>query len=125
MSVNQLLAQIRAHPGVVATRYDEATQTVTLRYDGTQTNMAAIEALVRRAGATLRVQATPEAALSDEDRKLSGLPWMIRLTATCLATLALGWALEDLTTLPQLMIVTLYAVAYVSGGFYSVQAAWA
>ena len=23
MSVNQLLAQIRAHPGVVATRYDE------------------------------------------------------------------------------------------------------
>ena len=48
MRVNALLAQIRAHPGVIATRYDEATQTVTLRYDGTQTNMAAIEALVRR-----------------------------------------------------------------------------
>ena len=26
MSVNQLLAQMRAYPGVVATRYDEATQ---------------------------------------------------------------------------------------------------
>jgi Zn2+/Cd2+-exporting ATPase len=125
MSVNQLLAQIRAHPGVMATRYDEATRTVTLRYDGTQTNMAAIEALVRRAGATLRMQATPESALGDEDRKLSALPWMMRLTATCLATLALGWALEDLTALPRLAILTLYAVAYVSGGFYSVQEAWA
>jgi Cd2+/Zn2+-exporting ATPase len=125
MSVNQLLAQIRAHPGVLATRYDEDTHTVTLRYDGTQTNMAAIEALVRRAGATLRVQAAPASALGDEDRKLAELPWMIRLTLTCLATLILGWALEDLTALPRALIWALYAVAYVSGGFYSVQEAWA
>jgi Zn2+/Cd2+-exporting ATPase len=125
MSVNQLLAQIRAHPGVVATRYDEDTHTLTLRYDGAQTNMAAIEALVRRAGATWRVQATPVSELSDEDRKLAALPWMMRLTATCLATLALGWALEDLTALPHTLIWALYAVAYVSGGFYSVQEAWA
>jgi Cd2+/Zn2+-exporting ATPase len=125
MSVNQLLVQIRAHPGIVATRYDEDTHTMTLRYDGTQTNVAAIEALVRRAGATLRVQATPVSALSDEDRKLAALPWMIRLTATCLATLALGWALEELTVLPHVLIWALYAIAYVSGGFYSVQEAWA
>src|SRR6185369_427814 len=125
MSVNQLLAQIRTYPGVVATRYDEATQTVTLRYDGTQTNMAAIEALVLRGGATLRVQGTPESALSDEDRQLSALPWMVCLTVTCLVTLILGWALEELTALPQAVIWSLYAIAYVSGGFYSVQEAWA
>src|SRR5512134_1977634 len=112
MSVNHLLAQIRAYPGVLATRYDEDTHTVTLRYDGTQTNVAAIEALVRRAGATLRVQATPESALDDEDRKLAELPWMIRLTITCLATLVLGWALEDLTQAPRGLIWALYAVAY-------------
>jgi len=125
MSITQVLAQIRAHPGIVATRYDEATHMVTLRYDGTRTNMAAIEALVRRAGATLRVQATPESALSAEDRKLAALPWMMRLTATCLATLILGWALEELTALPHGLIWTLYTVAYISGGFYSVQEAWA
>jgi len=125
MSVNQLLAQIRAHPGIVATRYDEDTHTLTLRYDGAETNAAAIEALVRRAGATLRVQATPVSELSDEDRKLAALPWMIRLTAICLATLILGWALEDLTALPHALIWSLYAVAYLSGGFYSVQEAWA
>src|SRR5690348_17710095 len=125
MKTTQLLAQIRAHPGVVATRYDEDTHTVTLRYDGTQTNVAAIEALVRRAGATLRVQAAPVSELSDEDRKLSGLPWMIRLTVTCLATLILGWALKDLTALPRALIWTLYAIAYASGGFYSIQEAWA
>jgi Zn2+/Cd2+-exporting ATPase len=125
MSVNQLLAQIRTYPGVVATRYDEATHTVTLRYDGTQTNMAAIEALVLRGGATLRVQGTPESALSDEDRQLSALPWMVCLTVTCLVTLILGWALEELTALPQAVIWSLYAIAYVSGGFYSVQEAWA
>ncbi|HET9222009.1 MAG TPA: HAD-IC family P-type ATPase, partial [Roseiflexaceae bacterium] len=125
MSVNQLLAQIRAYPGVVATRYDEDTHTLTLRYDGTQTNVAAIEALVRRAGATLRVQAAPVSELSAEDRKLAALPWMVRLTATCLATLALGWALEDLTALPRALIWSLYAIAYISGGFYSIQEAWA
>ncbi|MEO7909484.1 MAG: HAD-IC family P-type ATPase [Roseiflexaceae bacterium] len=125
MSANQLHAQIRAHPGVVASRYDEVTQTVTPRYDGTQTNMAAIEALVRRGGATLRVQGTPDSALSDEDHKLSGLPWMVRLTVTCLVTLILGWVLEDLTALPRAVIWTLYVIAYVSGGFYSVQDAWA
>src|SRR5581483_6126607 len=125
MSVNQLLAQIRAHPGIVATRYDEDTHTLTLRYDGAETNAAAIEALVRRAGATLRVQATPVSELSDEDRKLAALPWIIRLTAICLATLILGWALEDLTALPHALIWSLYAVAYLSGGFYSVQEAWA
>jgi Cd2+/Zn2+-exporting ATPase len=68
--------------------------------------------------------AGPSAA-SDEERELAALPWMIRLTATCLATLVLGWALEDLTALPRTAIWVLYAVAYLSGGFYSVQDAWA
>src|SRR5207253_9853669 len=31
----------------------------------------------------------------------------------------------DLTALPRAMIWALYAIAYVSGGFYSIQEAWA
>lgn len=125
MSVNYLLAQLRAYPGVISTRYDEGTHTVTLRYDGAQTNIAAIEALVSRAGATLRIQSAPEAALSAEDRKLSGLPWMIRLTALCLIAVVVGWVLEETMMLPGALIWGLYLLAYVSGGFYSVQEAWA
>ena len=124
MSVNHLLTQLRAHPGVVSTRYDEATQTVTLRYSGPPTNMEAIEAMVRHAGASLQVHTVPAVAPTEEDRELAALPWMIRLTAICLATLVLGWALEDLTALPKQLIWSLYAVAYLSGGFYSVQEAW-
>ena len=29
-------------------------------------------------------------ALNDDERELAALPWMVRLTATCLITLALG-----------------------------------
>ena len=72
-----------------------------------------------------RTQPSAPSAPSDEDRDLAALPWMIRLTATCLGALALGWALEDLTALPPALIGALYLTAYLSGGFYSVQDAWA
>ena len=49
---------------------------------------------------------------------------MIRLTVLCLIMVVLGWTLELLTDLPRSVIWSFYAVAYISGGFFSVQEAW-
>jgi Cd2+/Zn2+-exporting ATPase len=63
--------------------------------------------------------------LSSEEAEIAQLPWMIRLTLTCLGATALGWILSS-TRLAGLgwLPWAFYAVAYVSGGFYSVQDAW-
>ena len=122
MSAEQILKQVRSHPGVLAADYDKQSSTLTLRYDGEQTNVAAIEALAHRMGARLRIQAAP--AMLPEEVKLATLPWMIRLTALCLLMVVLGWTLDTLTELPRLVIWAFYAVAYISGGFYTVQDAW-
>ncbi|HWQ13295.1 MAG TPA: heavy metal translocating P-type ATPase [Roseiflexaceae bacterium] len=122
MSVDQLIARIRAYPGVISARYNEDDGSLTLRYDSAQTNYAAIEALARDAGITLRAQ--PAAPRMPEEEELAALPWMIRLTALCLLTVAAGWLVEDYTALPRWLPWLLYAVAYASGGYYSVQDAW-
>lgn len=122
MSVDQVLRQVRSHPGVLAAHYDERSSTLTLRYNGEQTNVAAIEALAQRLGARLRMQPAP--AMIPEEAELATLPWMIRLTALCLIMVVLGWTLDMLTDLPRSLIWSFYAVAYISGGFYSVQEAW-
>lgn len=59
-----------------------------------------------------------------EDEELASLPWMIRLTVITLVSVILGWLLEETTALPTAVPWTLYAVAYLTGGFYSVQEAW-
>ncbi len=66
----------------------------------------------------------PATAMSEEEAEIAQLPWMIRLTVATLLATALGWLLEDFTAAPQGLIWALYAVAYVAGGFYSVQEAW-
>src|SRR4029078_2672479 len=63
--------------------------------------------------------------LNSEEAEIAQLPWMIRLTLTCLAATVIGWLLSNsrFGGLPSLPWV-LYAIAYISGGFYSVQEAW-
>jgi len=65
-------------------------------------------------------------ALSSEEDEIAQLPWMIRLTVLCLLATALGWLLS-ITRLatPFWLPWLLYAIAYVSGGFFSIQDAWA
>ena len=63
--------------------------------------------------------------LSAEEAEIGQLPWMIRLTISCLLATLLGWILSDeRLALPVWLPWLLYAIAYVSGGFYSVQEAW-
>lgn len=124
MTTQQLIAQVRARPGVLSAQYDEHERVLTLRYDGGRVDIAAIEALVRRAGATLRLLPVEARPLTPEEAELAALPWMIRLTALCLLTVVAGWIVEDFTTLPAWVAWALYAVAYASGGFYSIQEAW-
>lgn len=63
--------------------------------------------------------------LTDEEAEIAQLPWMIRLTATCLVATAAAWMLESLTSAPQPLSWLLYAIAYCAGGYYSIQNAWA
>src|SRR3982751_2859767 len=70
--------------------------------------------------------ATPT-ALSADEAEIAQLPWMIRLTVTCLVATAIGWALSSSSArfaAPAWLPWVCYAVAYISGGFYSVQEAW-
>lgn len=117
-----MLKQVRSHPGVVAALYDEQSSTLDLRYNGEQTNIATIETLAQRLGARLHMQASP--ASIPEEVELATLPWMIRLTMLCLSMVVLGWTLELWADLPRSVIWSFYAVAYISGGFFSIQEAW-
>lgn len=124
MSVDHLISQIRAYPGVISARYNADDHSLTLRYDSQQTNYAAIESLAAGAGVHLRAQPASATPATPEDEELAALPWMIRLTALCLITVVAGWLVEDFTTLPRWLPWLLYAVSYASGGYYSVQEAW-
>jgi Cd2+/Zn2+-exporting ATPase len=66
----------------------------------------------------------PVTALTDEEAEIAQLPWMIRLTITCLLATGLGWLLESRAGVPPAVVWALYLIAYLSGGFYSVQEAW-
>jgi len=68
--------------------------------------------------------AVPTAHFTEED-EIAQLPWMIRLTAICLLATALGWLLSSARlAAPAWLPWILYAIAYASGGFYSIQDAW-
>ncbi len=63
--------------------------------------------------------------LSAEETKISQLPWMIRLTVTCLAATILGWVVSiEQFGLPSFLPWVLYTIAYAAGGYYSIQEAW-
>jgi Zn2+/Cd2+-exporting ATPase len=64
-------------------------------------------------------------AHSTEEDEIAQLPWMIRLTVTCLVATAIGWLLSSAPiAAPGWLPWVLYVVAYASGGFYSIQDAW-
>jgi Cd2+/Zn2+-exporting ATPase len=78
-------------------------------------------------GSGTQAAAPPPATtqLSDEEAEIAQLPWMIRLTVTCLVSTALGWLLSsERFQVPLYLPWALYVLAYVAGGFYSVQTAW-
>jgi Cd2+/Zn2+-exporting ATPase len=82
-------------------------------------------ALGDRPADQMRTAAPAPLQLSDEEAEIAQLPWMIRLTVTCLLATIAGW----ITSLPALGLPAaapwvLYAIAYASGGFYSIQDAW-
>src|SRR5262249_43118440 len=63
--------------------------------------------------------------LSAEEAEIAQLPWMIRLTVACLLATVLGWVTSDSRLgLPIWLPWLFYALAYATGGFYSVQDAW-
>lgn len=68
------------------------------------------------------VQAPPAATAEDEE--LAALPWMIGLTVLTLVSVVAGWVIEEGSNLPASVPWALYVVAYLSGGYYSVQEAW-
>jgi len=72
----------------------------------------------------MKMQHQNDEAMSHEDAELAQLPWMIRLTILTLVSVIAGWIIEDMTALPAAVPWALYAVAYIAGGFYSVQEAW-
>src|SRR5687767_3412072 len=72
------------------------------------------------------VIAAAPSVLSSEEDMIAQLPWMIRLTVLCPLATALGWLLSSARLAsPAWLPWSLYAVAYFSGGFYSIQDAWA
>jgi Cd2+/Zn2+-exporting ATPase len=71
-----------------------------------------------------RKDATSNASIAQEEQELLALPWMIRLTILTLILVVAGWATGTFTTLPVAVPWTLYGLAYLSGGYYSVQEAW-
>jgi len=63
--------------------------------------------------------------LSAEEAEISQLPWMIRLTITCLLATILGWVVSiERLNMPAFVPWLFYAIAYASGGYYSIQEAW-
>ncbi|HEU5098543.1 MAG TPA: HAD-IC family P-type ATPase [Roseiflexaceae bacterium] len=63
--------------------------------------------------------------LSAEEAEIAQLPWMIRLTVTCLLATIGGWVLSiERFAAPPWLPWALYALAYGAGGFYSIQDAW-
>jgi Cd2+/Zn2+-exporting ATPase len=63
--------------------------------------------------------------LSTEEAEIAQLPWMIRLTVTCLLATVVGWLLSsERFAAPALVPWVFYTIAYVTGGFYSIQNAW-
>lgn len=62
--------------------------------------------------------------LSAEEEHLKSLPWMVRLTAVCLLALVGGWILERSEISGASVSWILYGLSYISGGYYSVQAAY-
>jgi Zn2+/Cd2+-exporting ATPase len=68
----------------------------------------------------VRVATTPRGAFLAEEAELRALPWMVRATAVTLVALAAGRLLGRSPALAW----ALYAVAYLAGGFFSVQEAW-
>src|SRR5690606_6295184 len=124
MSVEPLIARVRTFPGVLSARYNEDDRSLTLRYDSRRADVAAIESLVRAAGLTLRAQPAQPALTTPEEEELAALPWMIRLTVVCLVAVVVAWVVEEFVPLPGWVVWLLYGIAYVSGGYYSVQEAW-
>src|SRR5215212_2071466 len=79
----------------------------------------------RQADSKPSISAAGPTAHSTEEDEIAQLPWMIRLTAICLLATALGWLLSSAgLAAPAWLPWVLYAVAYASGGFYSIQDAW-
>jgi Cd2+/Zn2+-exporting ATPase len=82
-------------------------------------------AVAQRLSGFGRTAAPPHTQLSAEEEEIAQLPWMIRLTITCLAATILGWALSiERLGAPPWLPWLFYAVAYASGGYYSIQEAW-
>jgi Cd2+/Zn2+-exporting ATPase len=73
---------------------------------------------------TLAAPADEKAATTPEEQELAALPWMIRLTTACFLATGLGWALEYVPGVPAYAPWLLYGLAYATGGYYSIQAAW-
>ena len=65
-----------------------------------------------------------DSQLSAQEAEIIQLPWMLRLTVTTLVALVVGWLIEDFTSAPAWVSSALFVVAYVAGGFFSVQKAW-
>lgn len=68
--------------------------------------------------------AVKTSSITTEFDELAALPMMIRLTTLCFATTGVGWALGAWAAGPWYAPWLLYLVAFVSGGWYTVQNAW-
>jgi Zn2+/Cd2+-exporting ATPase len=87
-----------------------------------QRNLSITERLATLKPSTTAAAPTVHSAEEDE---IAQLPWMIRLTVLCLLATALGWLLSSARlAVPVWLPWILYLIAYVSGGFYSIQDAW-
>jgi Cd2+/Zn2+-exporting ATPase len=124
-SAAEVVAALRELPGMVAVEYDAHAGTVALRYDAAVLSVGDLERTVGRLGGTLRVSPEQPTPLAPELGALAHLPLMARLTAACLTGVVLGSALEAWwPTLPWGVPHAFYALAYLTGGYFSVREAW-
>ena len=87
--------------------------------------MMSVRPIAAQAASPAQARPLDRRELSEEQAEIAQLPWMIRLTVACLVATVLGWLLSlERFALPQWLPWLLYAVAYVTGGFYSIQEAW-
>src|SRR5262249_53503797 len=77
----------------------------------------------RRPAAKPAASATTQ--LSAEEAEIAQLPWMLRLPVACLLATAIGSiASAERLGAPAWLPWLCFAIAYATGGFYSIQEAW-
>ncbi len=112
-----ILVQIREVNGVagVKLREDGKGVVVQCRADA---NRHAIRNICDQANLALTIESV-EVSLTPEEEEIADLPKMIRFTTICLVTTTAGWVLQEMTGVPSWLLWSVFAIAYIFGGYFT------